>query len=101
MTTNHAGHDHEATPAARRACRKAATEAACAELALIATFDRTGFSRDYLAYAAARFAGVTSPAGMTRRELARVVLDYFDSSRAYTRTTDPQAILSITLNAAS
>lgn len=99
---DHRNHDHDASPYATYRCRKAirqkATDRAHAIDELIVTFDAKDSSRDWLAYAARRFAGAETS---DRRLQAQVVLDYFASSRAWTQTSDPRTILSITLRAAS
>lgn len=105
MTTtriDHSTHDHDTTPYATYLCRKAirqkAADRAHAVDELVATFDAKDSSHDWLAYAARRFAGAETS---DRRLQAQVVLDYFASSRAWTQTSDPRTILSITLRAAS
>ena len=64
MTTtriDHSTHDHDTTPYATYLCRKAirqkAADRAHAVDELVATFDAKDSSRDWLAYAARRFAG--------------------------------------------
>ena len=105
MTTTHATCTHDATPAARARCRKDAREVRAlrllAEDQLIAAFDAKGEYNDWLSYAARHFASMEYTSQVTRHDLARGVLDYFDSPRAYNRTTNPYEIVSITLHSAS
>jgi hypothetical protein len=112
MTTNRTAHqdcDHEATKAARAACRKAKASAAKAQegkLAdIIAAFATRGDDLNWLFIAARTFPQVKTD---DRFEAAAAVLDYFGPSgdeaqdarrraNGYIVTTDPYEMVRITL----
>lgn len=111
--TDHSTHDHDATPAARAACRKAVAAASSAHNAardaLIAAFAAKSDYRNWLSYAAGRFAQVRTEDPIVAAE---AVMTYFfpsgdeayDARRranGYTVTTDVNLIVHITLRAAS
>ena len=115
MTNNtaHANCDHEATKAARAACRKARNSKAAAHEALIqALFEAMpaeGDYKDWLLYGGSAFGGVHTS---DRREAAEALLAYFAPSgdedrdarrraNGYTVTTSASTIRSIILRRAS
>lgn len=119
MTNNRIDHsncDHDRTPAARAACRKARanedTFQAALRRELIEVFNSANYipsSNHWVFYAARRFANYT---GDDLDIAAGAVLAYFrptgdeaqDANRrrnGYTVTTDPRNMLRITLRAAS
>lgn len=102
--TAHANCDHEATKAARAACRKARSSASAAREtaidALLEVFDAARYSprpNYWVGYAASAFAKVYTD---DPREAAAAVLDYF-ATTDYQPTTDPQTIARITYRRAS
>lgn len=116
MTTTRTAHQdctHEATKAARTACRKARAAGPSAEvLALLEVLASSNWNPSpdhWVFYGARRMAGYE---GSDRIEAATAVLDHFASSgdaetdahrraSGWTITSDPYAIRSIILRAAS
>lgn len=102
--TAHANRDHEATKAARAACRKARSSSDAARQvaidALLAAFDGVRYiprPNHWVFYAASAFAKVHTD---YPREAAAAVLDYF-ATTDYQPTTDPATIVRATLRRAS